>query len=93
MKKQIWKFKVIPSGKNVDIEMPRGAEILSMHTQDEQPCIWALVNPDAKIETRRFEVYGTGHDIHYDMGVERNFIGTCLIHGGLLVLHIFERIN
>ena len=73
--------------------MPKGAEILTVQTQNDTPCIWALVDPDSETETRHFEVYGTGHDIHCDMGIERKYINTFQIQYGLLVFHLFERIN
>lgn len=72
MKKQIWKFPINPN--KVIIEMPKDAEILTIQSQYEIPCIWALVDPDGEKELRHLEVYGTGHDIHYDMGVERKYI-------------------
>lgn len=91
MKKQIWKFHLDPNKNNV--AMPVGAEILTIQTQDEMPCIWALVDPDNEKELRHFEVYGTGHDIPCDMGIERKYINTFQLEGGSLVFHLFERIN
>lgn len=98
MKKQIWKFNTVPNGRfegEVSIRMPKGAEILTTQTdkKDNTPCIWALVDPYAEIEERLFEMYGTGHDIHYDMGVERKYIGTYQYQKGEFIGHIFERIN
>lgn len=52
-------------------------------------CVWALVDPDVEIETRYFEVYGTGHPIPDD-GKFRNYIGTCQFMQGCLVFHVFE---
>lgn len=90
MKKQIWKFLI--RGSN-SIHMPIGSEILTVQNQNEDAWIWALVDPEKEIEERFFEVYGTGHNIHYDMDVERKYIGTFQISGGSLVFHLFERIN
>jgi hypothetical protein len=89
MKKVIWKFE-LETTDNQEIEMPIGAEILTMQTQNEIPCIWALVDPKAEKETRTFEIFGTGHPIYYDMGVSRNYISTYQLHGGTLVFHVFE---
>ena len=44
MKKQIWKFGINPN--KIIVEMPKDAEILTIQTQNETPCIWALVNPE-----------------------------------------------
>lgn len=90
MKKTIWKFEITP---NVNyIMMPIGAEILSVQTQNENPCIWALVEPDNGKEERYFDVFGTGHEVYCDMGVDRKFIGTFQMQGGSLVFHLFERL-
>jgi len=89
MIKQIWKF---PLDKET-IEMPIYAEILTVQTQDNIACIWALVNPQNPKEQRAFEVFGTGIDINFDMGVERKYINTFQLNDGKLVFHLFERIN
>lgn len=47
----IWKFPVRPDSA---IELPKGATILSVHVQHGQPCLWALVDPSAPKEWRRF---------------------------------------
>ena len=92
MKKSIWKFQLNPNDK-VFVEMPKNAEILSVQTQKETPCIWALVDPNADKEERCFEVFETGHPVHYDMGVDRKFIGTFQLYDGDLVFHLFERLS
>jgi hypothetical protein len=45
------------------------------------------------MEDRFFELYGTGHSIHEDMGIERKYIGTYQYQRGEFVGHIFERLN
>ena len=91
MKKQIWKFLLF-IGKN-EIKMPKGAEILDGQTQNGYPCIWALVNPNNETESRYFEAYTTGQDIHFDMGIERKYIGTFQTQSGAFVFHLFERVD
>lgn len=90
MKKQIWKFVITPS--NSMVEIPIGAEILTIQAQGENPCIWAMVDPSKKTEIRQFDVFGTGHDIIDNMGFERKYINTFQLYGGALVFHLFERI-
>jgi hypothetical protein len=90
MKKTVHKF-VIEDGFDIAISMPKGAEILSVQNQNGNIAIWALVIPSNEPEQRCFEIYGTGHPMHCDMGIERNFIGTVQIGG--LVFHVFERVN
>ena len=76
-----------------DVQLPVGSEILCIQSQFGNPCIWALVNPYNELETRTFEIFGTGNTIYYDMGVERKYIGTYQVLGGDLVFHCFERIS
>ena len=97
MEKAIWKFSTIENGfqGKFEINMPQGSEILTVQTdqKDNSPCIWALVDPEKELETRHFELFGTGHPVPYDMGVERKYIGTYQYQKGEFVGHIFERIN
>lgn len=76
------------------LDLPRGAQILSFHTQDEQPTIWALVDdtlPDQDVERRQFELVGTGHPLPTPPDeFSLTFIGTVLMAGGALVWHLFE---
>jgi hypothetical protein len=70
------------------VSMPVGATILSAQVQDGDIQIWALVDPDAKKETRYFGVAGTGHPI--DDNFAGKFIGTVQMYQGALVFHVFE---
>jgi hypothetical protein len=92
MKKVIWKFTLETTDNQV-IEMPIGAEILTVQMQGSTPCLWALVNPDVVKEQRRIEIYGTGHEMRYDMRVNQKYIGTYQLAGGGLVFHVFEILN
>lgn len=91
MDKTIWKYELNVADITY-IDMPENAEILSIHIQDEIPCIWALVDKDNINETRVFEIYGTGHPI---TGNHKNkkFIGTFLINNDTLVFNVFEYSN
>lgn len=87
MIKVVWKFEFEIIDK-FEISMPRDCEILTVQVQNGTPCIWALVNPDVVQEKRVFRLAGTGHDIHYDMGVDYKYIGTFQLD--VLVFHLFE---
>ena len=91
MNKQIWKYTL--DVYDSAIEMPIGAEVLTVQSQNNIPCLWALVNPLAEKEKRYFEVFGTGHNVYCDMGIERMYIGTFQIDSGSLVFHLFERLQ
>ena len=84
--KTIWKFTIQPS---CEIIMPVGAKLLDVQEQHGEAQLWALVDPNAEKETRRFTFYGTGHDVSDDPGT---YIGTFQLHGGGLVFHGFEHI-
>ncbi len=89
MGKVIWKFD-LEAKPEQQIEMPIGAEILSMQMQGDQARLWALVEPEAKKETRTFEVIGTGQLIPDE---DRIFIGTYQVFNGDLVFHVFEKLK
>lgn len=76
------------------IEMPMGARILSVQNQLEHLTFWASVNPSERTVSRTFYVIGTGNDAPEDD--DRSYImyrGTAQFMGGVLVLHVFERIG
>jgi hypothetical protein len=85
--KTIWKFP-FKTTDILNISMPEGAEILSVQTQYEQPCMWALVDPGAKKVTRKFQIFGTGHPVNDPE--TKKFIATYQEEGGALIFHIFE---
>ena len=69
------------------INMPRGAEILSIDLQNDMPYMWVLVDTNNNSKIRKFRVFGTGQlDIPY--GVK--YIGTFIILCGNFVGHLFE---
>jgi len=70
------------------IQMPSGAEILSVAVQNETPCLWALVETENPMQKRSIVIVGTGHP-----APEGNyrFVGTVMLCGGVLVWHVFQR--
>lgn len=80
--KTIYKYTL----NNVGIEMPIGAEILTVQIQNDKPCIWAMVDPEAEKKVRHFQVFGTGQPIPE---VSMKYIGTYQELGGSLVWHVF----
>ena len=65
-----------------------GADVLSVHEQREQVCLWALVDPEEKkTEQRMFHIAGTGFDIKDN---SLRFIGAVHLYSSSLVFHIFE---
>ena len=94
MSKTIWKFQLLVIGIQ-SIEMPENAEILCIQIQNEDPYIWALVEPENATIKRTFETYGTAQPIKEISHRKRNFIGTYQIETNQietnqLVFHCFE---
>ena len=82
---KIYKYP-FPVIQNVTIKMPKGARILTVQMQGENPYIWAIVDQNMTKEDRHFKVYGTGHDLNMKQNEE--YIGTW--QEGSFVWHLFE---
>ncbi len=70
-----------------DLELPWGAVILDIQWQDNQPVLWAIVNPAHAKETRRIVSVWTGVEFNYKHGLLH--IKTLTDNTGT-VWHIFE---
>lgn len=79
-------FKYIIGDELQEIEMPVGAKIISVHAQDDKFCMWAIVDPQAEKEIRKFVYFGTGNTLIDDV----EYIGTAYFFDARLVLHLFE---
>ena len=87
MAKTIWKFPLEITDEQ-SVEMPKGAQLLSVAMQGGSDCcLWALVDPSDIRESRKVNIYGTGHPLPDDPG---RHIGTFVMHDGLLVFHAFD---
>lgn len=81
----IFKFPVLLQDR-FQLEIPEGAEFLSLQTQSGSPQMWFKVDELAAKQRRRFSVVGTGHYV----APSANFLGTFQLDGGALVFHVFE---
>ena len=88
MSRVIYKFTLPEGGRGV-VSLPIGAEVLSVAGQRDRIRLWAMVDPNAGHEDRTFDVLGTGIPVP-DNDCERTFIGTVLLYGGMIVMHVFE---
>ena len=82
--KAIWKYAINP---HTTIQIPQGARLLSVQVQDNQPQLWALVDPAALQVGRMFQAVATGEEFDDD---GMTYIDTFQINGGALVFHLFE---
>jgi len=89
--KTIYKYLLEPITLN-KVDMPTGSEILSVAFQRDNLYIWAKVDIEATLSTRKFKVFGTGHEIPLEEENCLKFIGTGHMDGGL-VFHVFELIT
>ena len=85
----IWKFNLQTIDKQV-IEMPVGAELLTVQIQNGEPCLWARVDNNEMLEQRQIAIHGTGHELP---DTTRKYIGTYQMAGGGLIFHVFESLS
>lgn len=85
--KTIWKFPLQTTDRQV-ILIPGGYKILAVQTQqDNILCLWALVEDSNPVDSCYIRIIGTGQN---SVDVERlDYIGTCQLHRGELVFHVF----
>lgn len=77
-----------------EIDMPEGAEILSIQLQNGIPVLWAMVSPDFPKEKRVIRMIGTGHEVNPCEPLY--FINTIQFYPDLctcIVFHFFEITN
>lgn len=81
---KIWKYKLELTDVQF-LKMPYRNQILSIQRQDEQICMWALVDEkDIDLINKKITIIGTGNDIGEGPGL---FIGTVQSNG--FVWHVF----
>ncbi len=84
----IWKFTLDQINDGiVQIQIPQDARILSAGVQGSGLVVWAAVNLNAPITTRRLAIHGTGHSVK-DSTAMSEFVGTVFV--GSLVFHVFD---
>lgn len=85
--RKIFKYKLKVEDKQ-RLSIPMDAEILSIQTQGNDVCLWALVDPGMVEQEVVIFCVGTGHDFWIDK--EANYphhLGT--VQQGVLVWHFF----
>jgi len=85
----IWKYRL---DKTDSQQIPEGAQFLSAQMQGDVLCLWMLVDTAKPLETRVFNVVGTGYEI-YHAKESLKFLGTVQSDGRMLVFHVFEIIK
>ena len=72
------------------VEIPEGAERLTVQLQRDTICLWAIVDIRKQNEVRTVHIVGTGHPVP-DGFLE--FLGTVQMAGGSLVWHVFMEVK
>ena len=84
----IHQYACLPDGA---IELPKAARILTVTIEDGLPFLWALVDPTATLELRRFRSFSTG-EFFDAQGLE--YLATIQLpgepEGSITVFHLFE---
>ena len=100
--KTVWKYQIqLGLKKNFEedlsewtVEIPKGAQILSIQAQFGQPVFWALIDTEAELIKRKFRIFSTGEKIPvgtmYGKYVHH---GTLQIEGGRWAWHLFEVVS
>jgi hypothetical protein len=80
--KTIYKYTL--DSQDCTLQLPKGAEILTVQLQNQIPTLWALVNPMTVTEERHICIVGTGWQVEDNM----KYITTYM--DGYFVWHVFE---
>lgn len=87
----IWKYPLEIMDTQF-LELPVGAEILSVQVQNGQLVCWAIFDKlTARIEQRIVYIFGTGNPIRDNDVKGKLFLGT--VQMGLFVWHVFVSRN
>lgn len=82
---KIFKYPVFLQDE-FSVNLPEGAQILSVQMQGGKPFFWALIDTDAPLKKYTFIVVGTGNPVKPG---DKQFVGTFQMYGGELVFHLF----
>jgi hypothetical protein len=83
----IWKYQLRLTLGVQETHIPERASFLRADMQGDEPYIWMLVDPAAKVETRSFFIRGTGYPIEAD----GEWLAT--FDHGPFVWHLFEALR
>ena len=74
-------------GEVFELKLPKDCAICDIQAQGNMICLWALIDCDAELVTRKFHIVGTGWNID---NVELMFYLKTVQMPNSLVYHVFE---
>lgn len=86
--KTIYKYRISLAADFQTIDVHDGAQFLHVAEQHGEICLWAIVDSEADMVSRRIRVIGTGLSAE-DVKFEQH-IGSVLVLNGTYVFHIFD---
>lgn len=86
--KTIFKY-IMPVSDSPHLAMHSDMEILSVQSQRDEICIWALVDPKSPVAGFDFRIVGTGHP--FEDFESYDYVSTVQTNGGHFVWHVFIR--
>ena len=87
MSKRIYKYPLI-FGDEAVVQMPEGAVPIAADIQSGAICVWAAVDPEAKVVPRHFFIRGTGHEMP-----PAPYRHLATIMDGQFVWHVFDGLD
>jgi hypothetical protein len=88
--KTVYKYEIYPDEPEISIH--KDAKVLTAAFQGNTFCLWAEVDTENEYENRNIHMFGTGHKIPCEMGVDYQYIATGFMDNGL-VFHAYERLG
>lgn len=85
----IWEFR-LPTRGSAEVEIQKGARILSVENQHDEIVLWARVDTTNVMVPRRFYVARSREDLEGKVRPKDAFIGTVLLSIGQIAAHVFE---
>ena len=83
-RRTVWKYALPRHGGGMALQIPKGGRVLHFAPQASALCIWVEVDPSEPVESRTFDVVGTGFDVMADA----QYVQTCF--DGPFVWHLYE---
>lgn len=88
MNKRIFKYPLVVDDVQT-LTMSQGVQFLTVQTQYDVPCLWALVDADAPSKQVEIVIHGTGHPANDTANMQ--YIGSFQQYNGTFVSHVFGR--